>query len=59
MDAIHLNLILVDWTITGWPGPAERDGASIDACKGDIRRFRNIDTEDVDQVGDRLPKSLP
>lgn len=48
MDVIYLNFIFVDWMIIGWLGLVECDGVSIDVCKGDIWRFRNIDIEDVD-----------
>ena len=59
VDAIDLNLVLVDGSVIRGSGPAERGGIRSDAGEGHIGRLGNLDAEDVDQVWDGFPEGLP
>lgn len=59
MDSIDLYQVSLNGSIAGGPGPAQGGGVGADAGKRDIGRLGDVDTKDVDQLGDWFPECLP
>lgn len=55
MNTINLYRVFLHRTIAGRGGPAESGSIGSNASKRYVGGFRDIDPEDIDEVGDGFP----
>lgn len=55
MNTINLYGVFLHRAIAGRAGPAESGSIGSNASKRYVGGFRDIDPEDIDEVGDRFP----
>jgi hypothetical protein len=59
MYSIDLNRIFLHGPIASWASPTKGGRVGSDASKANIRRFRYIDTKNINKFGYRFPEGLP